>query len=233
MPNPFFRFKQFTVYHQHNAMKVTTDSCLFGAWVADEMGNVNSKMKNGLDIGTGTGLLSLMITQKNDVIIDAVEIDIKAAEEAKENIENSPWKQNIRVHHQNILNFHPEHQYDFIVCNPPFYENELQSENSKKNTAHHSEQLTLNQVLNFIKTNLTPTGVFYILLPGKRETKLKLMLQEMDLHIQKAVMVHLSDSNKRIMICGVKYPVHEMEEEQIHVNDERFKYLLKDYYLYA
>lgn len=238
MPNPYFRFKQFTVYHQHNEMKVTTDGCLFGAWVADEMQNeipiaIGSKIKNVLDIGTGTGLLSLMIAQKNEVRIDAVEIDERAAQEAKENIENSPWKKHITVHNKDIKTFQAGDQYNVIVCNPPFYENEWTSDNSRKNTAHHSQDLSLNEVLERIKKHLSDTGTFYLLMPAKRETKLKLMMEEMRLYIHKLVSVNLSATNKRIMISGRKQQVQEIVTEHITVNDERFNQLLKDYYLYA
>ena len=214
-------------------MKVTTDVCLFGAWVAKEMKNGKWKINNVLDIGTGTALLSLMIAQKNEVKIDAIEIDEKGAKEAKENIENAPWKERIVVHHEDILKFHCDHLYDSIICNPPFYENEWTSDNSRKNTAHHSQHLSLSQVLESIKTHLSDRGLFYLLLPGKRETKLKLMLEEIGLHIHKLVTVHLSASNKRIMIAGSKQQVQEIETDQITVNDEQFNFLLKDYYLYA
>ena len=233
MPNPYFRFKQFTVYHQHNAMKVTTDACLFGAWVAEEIQNEKRKRENVLDIGTGTGLLALMIAQKNDVEIDAIEIDKDAAEEAKDNVANSPWKDHIVVDVADILKFQPNQQYDAIICNPPFYENEWTSDNSRKNTAHHSQHLSLKEVLEVIKTNLSEKGIYYLLLPAKRETKLKLMLEETGLHIHKLVTVNLSASNKRIMISGSKEIATEIQTEQISVNDERFKLLLKDYYLYA
>ena len=90
MANPFFQFKQFTVFHDQCAMKVTTDACLFGAWVAKKMSEKNWNEKKMLDIGTGSGLLSLMIAQQNNLFIDAVEIDIFAAKQAKENLASSP-----------------------------------------------------------------------------------------------------------------------------------------------
>ena len=214
-------------------MKVTTDACLFGAWVAEEMQNAKGKMKNILDIGSGTGLLSLMVAQKNNSRIDAVEIDRYAAEEANENIQNAPWKEQITIHHLNILEFHPDHLYDAIICNPPFYENEWTSDNSRKNTSHHSQHLNLKEVLDVIKKHLSEQGIYYLLLPAKRETKLKFMLEEMGLHIHKLVTVSLSPSNKRIMISGSKQSIRQIETGQITVNDERFKTLLKDYYLYA
>src|SRR5215213_2272797 len=112
MANPYFKFKQFTIYHNRCAMKVTTDSCFFGAWAAEKIKNDELKIKNVLDIGTGTGLLSIMIAQKKEVAIDAVEIDNDASQQAKENVEASPWKNRIRIFNENILSFEPDKKYD-------------------------------------------------------------------------------------------------------------------------
>src|SRR5690242_3549572 len=126
MGNNYFQFKQFKVTQEHAAMKVTTDSCLFGAWAAKEALDSGSGKHavNLLDIGTGTGLLSLMVSQKIPVHIDAVEIEPGAASEAKANIDASPWAHTIHLHAADIISFENEKQYDIILSNPPFYENE-------------------------------------------------------------------------------------------------------------
>ena len=101
-------------------MKVTTDACLFGAWAATEIEKEKWKMKTCFDIGTGTGLLSLMMTQKNNILIDAIEIDEEAAEQAKENIAASSWAAQITVIRENVANCMPAKKYDCIISNPPF-----------------------------------------------------------------------------------------------------------------
>src|SRR6186997_1678891 len=116
MPNPYFQFKQFTINHDRCAMKVTTDSCLFGSWCAEEIKNENNKeeTKKILDIGTGSGLLSLMIAQKNDCFIDAIEMDEAAAQQAIQNIAASAWNDGINVHQINALDYSYQQPYDAI-----------------------------------------------------------------------------------------------------------------------
>ena len=143
-------------------MKVTTDACLFGAWATNEMQGLN--LAHILDMGTGTGLLALMVAQKTHASIDAVEIDPAAAEEAEENIKKSPWLDRIRLMQQDIRTFVPGKLYDVIICNPPFYENELASENVKKNLAHHNTEWSLREVFDNIYRLLNAKGTFFLLL---------------------------------------------------------------------
>jgi tRNA1Val (adenine37-N6)-methyltransferase len=108
MANPFFRFKQFTTYHDRCAMKVTTDACLFGAWVASTISKEQGiHQPNFLDVGSGTGLLSLMVAQKSKAFIDAIEIDKQAASQAAENIAASAWSNRINVIPQDLLHWTP------------------------------------------------------------------------------------------------------------------------------
>ena len=154
-------------------MKVTTDSCLFGAWTAEEVRNQNVEVRTIFDIGTGTGLLPLMISQKSNATVDTIEIDKEAYEQAIENIKASPSANRINIIHGDANEFLNPAQYDIIISNPPFYENELKSGNTKKNKAHHDEGLQLDGLLNIIQRNLKPGGKFYLLLPYKRNDEIE------------------------------------------------------------
>jgi tRNA1Val (adenine37-N6)-methyltransferase len=240
MANPYFQFKQFTVYHDCCAMKVTTDSCVFGAWVAKDMASEEKEISSVLDIGSGTGLLSLMIAQKNDVKIDAVEIDGGASMQSKQNVAASPWKDRIQVVNEDVRQFRSVSKFDCIVSNPPFYENQLTSETKTKNIAHHSEELTLPELLKTIKMNLEKDGVFYLMFPFKRRRELVQLLKKNDLYTQDIVM--LSQSLKhapfRVIVKGSSIKGKPRESTSISVWDEEQQYtaafieLLKDYYLY-
>lgn len=221
-------------------MKVTTDSCLFGAWAAREIQNANIHIQKVLDIGTGTGLLSLMIAQKNSVCIDAVEIDSDAAAQAEENINLSPWDKNIRIYNQDILNFRTGLKYDCIICNPPFYENELSSAEQRKNIAHHSAQITIRQVLHVIKNNLKEGGIFFLMFPVKRQKEVDDLFDKNGLHfVRKTILKQSVDHSAfRIIAMATNKNVDEVETSEISIWNQSQQYttafidLLKDYYLH-
>ena len=241
MPNPYFQFKQFTIYHDRCAMKVTTDTCLFGSWCAEDI-NANTNSDNEInlfEIGTGSGLLSLMVAQKTNCIIDAIEIDEEAAQQAEENIFASPWKERITVHNEDVLQFNFLKPYDIILSNPPFYENELSSGNKKKDTAHHGEGLRLEALVQLIKQYLNPSGCFYLLLPFKRIVEAESILEKEELFINKKLIVHQSIAHQpfRVIIKG-GHDQQVKQEQQIFITGDNGKYtkefttLLQEYYLY-
>ncbi|MEO5968249.1 MAG: methyltransferase, partial [Ferruginibacter sp.] len=143
MANNYFSFKEFTIQQSDCNMKVCTDSCLFGAWVAQDI-YVNKKDEiNVLDVGTGTGLLSLMISQLNNSLnINAVEIHSPSALQAEQNVLNSPWSRKIEIIEVGILDFKPTHKYDIIITNPPFFAGSLKSPNENQNIPKHESDLT-------------------------------------------------------------------------------------------
>ena len=223
-------------------MKVTTDACLFGAWVAEEVRSQESGVSRSLDIGAGTGLLALMLAQKNpEMKIDAIEIDKDAAEQAKINVGSSPWKEQINIIRDDVKEFSFEKEFDLIISNPPFYENEIQSATESKNVAHHSENLTLKELLVIIKDQLMKTGSFFLLLPYKRNDEIKKLFKDHELNISKILFVRQSVKHDyfRIFIKGSLIAEEkETEFDEISIWNEKQRYtnefvrLLKDYYLH-
>ncbi|MDZ4792834.1 MAG: methyltransferase [Bacteroidota bacterium] len=245
MANSYFQFKQFTIQQDQCAMKVTTDSCLFGAWAAEKIKEEEIVFNNCLDIGTGTGILSLMLAQKKlTAKIYAIEIDADAAKQAQSNAEASPWKDRIFIMPGDAkdMPYTFEKEYDVIISNPPFYENELTSPVAQKNTAHHDSGLLLSDLLQVIKDRLHPEGCFYLLLPYKRLVEAGLLFQKYQLAIKHTTLVRQSPQHDpfRFFVAGQ----HINNSETIYKKDEliikddsgayspAFTHLLKDYYLY-
>lgn len=244
MSNSYFQFKQFIIQQDRCAMKVTTDGCLFGAWVAEKVVSSESGVNKILDIGTGTGLLSLMLAQKINTSIDALEIDKDSFEQAIKNVKASAWKEKISVHHIDAKEFSGTHRYDLIISNPPFYENELKSENNQKNIAHHSDKLELSELMVTIKNNLAPDGIFCLLLPFKRNDEMKIILPRQGFTITQITYVRQSVIHDyfRIMLIG-KFKTDETTNpiiDELSIKDDSpehsytpaFTALIKEYYLH-
>lgn len=218
-------------------MKVCTDSCLFGAWVNRKI--KESKFSHALDIGTGTGLLSLMAAQGNNLKIDAIEIEQNAALQAKENIAASKWEELISVHHLSLQTFTPIIKYDVIFSNPPFYENYLMSDEEGKNAAKHNTTLTLSEIVRFIKQNLSKEGIAMILLPFHRLDYFEQILTKERFHIREKVLVKQTPNHTtfRAMVCFGKIKTEQSNTREIIIRNgenqytEEFKTLLKEYYL--
>lgn len=215
-------------------MKVTTPACLFGAWCAEKISNLSGS-KSALDIGTGTGLLSLMIAQKSGLPIDAVEIDADAAMEAKENLRTSPFT-SIELIKGDLITCDLPH-YDVIFSNPPFYENELKSPDASRNIAHHSESLSWKELFSFIQDHLSQTGKFFLLLPLKRMKDLESFARLNKLYLNEIVKVKPTPAQAALWIMaeGGKEET-ECNITEIIIRDgneytKAFIALLKDYYL--
>lgn len=160
MSNSYFRFKQFTIHQDRCAMKVSTDACIQGAWtpvVADS---------RVLDIGAGTGLLSLMLAQKDSTInIDAIEMDSEAAAQAKENVDASSWADRVVVVEADAAQYVYQHKYNLIISNPPFFNNSLLGNSHQRNSARHTITLSYQGLFDIIAANLADDGVASVLLP--------------------------------------------------------------------
>lgn len=220
-------------------MKVCTDSCLFGAWMNEWIIKTKLNFSNALDIGTGSGLLSLMLVQNHSFDIDAVEIDSSAFNQSKQNIANTKWNNQINVHHTSLQDFLPTKKYDFIFSNPPFYENDLKSNDSSKNLAKHDSGLSLETLINFIDKNLSDTGFAALILPFHRKKNIEKLIKDFSFSIVAQTLVKQSASHNyfRTMILFSKQSALQQENE-INIYEERNMYsdkflqLLKAYYLH-
>ncbi len=161
MSNTYFQFKQFRIDQDRCAMKVTTDACIQGAWTPILPG-----VKRVLDIGTGTGLLALLLAQRNQQItVDAIEFDAQAAGQAADNVNASPWKDRINIVEADVRGYRAADKYDLIITNPPFFNNSLLSEKDSKNMARHTLSLTYTELIAAVQANLSDDGYVSIMLP--------------------------------------------------------------------
>lgn len=235
MPNTYFQFKQFRIEQEKCAMKVCTDSCLFGAWT-----EIEEHTSTILDIGTGTGLLSLMLAQKSSAHIYGIEIDENACLQTEANFNNSPWKNRLKLIMSDVLNFEPEYLFDFIICNPPFYEKEMASQTKGEQIAKHSLQLNLAALLEKIIRLLNPNGKFAILLPYYRKAELEMLANKHKYKPQKTLHLKQTPNHNYFRYAAVfsKDENDIISNEHISIKDEANEYtyeaqrLLRPYYLY-
>jgi tRNA1Val (adenine37-N6)-methyltransferase len=235
MPNSYFRFKQFTIQQDRCSMKVCTDSCIFGAWTA---GRLNGAVKV-LDIGTGTGLLSLMLAQKNRARFDAIELDEDAFDQAVDNIEASPWGTSIRAIHADLRDHRFNKKYDFIISNPPFFVSNLRSPSRGINRARHDESLTLEELISLLPALLEPGGRFSILLPFHRTGDLERLASAEGFFPQEKLLIRQTPSHKpfrSVSLFAQTNPTTTVSEE-LTIRDKdgnettALRQMMKDYYL--
>ena len=230
--NTHFSFKQFTIHQDQTAMKVTTDACILGAYTDC------TKARNILDIGTGTGLLALMLAQKGEAKIDAVEMDKNAYNQTVTNIKGSVFKDKISVFNTSIQDFATLKSYDLIISNPPFFQNHLKSETLARNNSLHTDSLSFEDLLNSILRLLTFDGTFIVLLPAYQSSVFEQLSTSTGLYPQKKLTIRHRNDTKilRIITTFGRIKKEIIHEELIIKNPDEsyspdFQALLKDYYL--
>lgn len=234
MPNPYFRFKKFTVFHDRCAMKVGTDGVLLGAWA-----NITG-VQQILDIGTGTGLIALMLAQRSPAQIDAVEIDPEACNQARENINNSPWSNRIKVYHNSIQNYanNCPKRYNLLISNPPFFSNASKAAIKARTVARHSDSLDQFEILQITENLLCEDGRLAIIYPIEQAETLQKKAESFGFYCQRKLYVKstLQSPIKRILLQFGKNPL-EYEESTLIIETARHTYsaefvdLIKDFYL--
>ena len=235
MASPF-NFKQFTIQQDRCAMKIGTDGVLLGAWVSLE-----NNPESVLDIGAGTGILSLQIAQRCLAeTIEAIEIDEGAFEQCVENFESSSWGDRLFCFHASAQEFatEVEEEYDLIISNPPFYSDDYKSEDTKRNTARFTDTLPFRDLSIVAFQFLSEKGVFALILPRKEEESFITLASEVGLFPKRICRVRgTATSEVKRSLLEFSFKKTEIVYEELiieisrHNYTEEYKNLTKDFYL--
>ena len=231
-----FTFKQFQVNQDRCAMKIGTDGVLLGAWTP----LINNPF-NILDIGAGTGILSLMLAQRSNAEqIDAIEIDEDAYEQCVENFEASPWGDKLFCFHAGLDEFvdEPEDEYDLIISNPPFYTDDYKSDNSSRDLARFEDALPFEELIEAAALLLSDNGIFSVIIPFKEEERFVSLCKELDLFPLKITRVKGTPTTeiKRSLLAFCKMEQTPLIDELVieisrHNYTPEYIELTKDFYL--
>jgi tRNA1Val (adenine37-N6)-methyltransferase len=214
---------------------VGTDAVLLGSWVNA------SNAKTILDIGTGTGIIALMLAQKSPARIDAIDIDSNAFIQATENVNQCNWKDRIDVHHISLQQFTKEsdHKYDLIVSNPPYFIDSSKASEESRTNARHTDQLPFKDLLDGVLKLLNPNGKFYVILPTKEAELFREEAEKNKLFLTKLtrIITRADKPEKRLMMRYefIQRAFSEssitIEKDERHSYTDEYKELTKDYYL--
>jgi tRNA1Val (adenine37-N6)-methyltransferase len=232
-----FKFKQFTVQQDKCAMKIGTDGVLLGAWCP-----VDNNPFSVLDIGAGTGILSLMLAQRSNAEqIDSLEIDEEAYEQCVENFENSPWSDRLFCFHAGLDEFvdEPEDEYDLIISNPPFYSEDYKTENLQRDLARFQDALPFEDLIEAADLLLSENGIFAVIIPFKEEEKFIDLCAEAELYPVRVTRVKGTPTTeiKRSLLAFKRYELPVLEANELVIETSRHQYtdeyinLTKEFYL--
>ena len=231
-----FTFKQFSVNQERCAMKIGTDGVLLGAWTP-----LINNPYNVLDIGAGTGILSIMLAQRSNAEqIDAIEIDEDAYEQCVENLEASPWGDKLFCFHAGLDEFvdEPEDEYDLIISNPPFYTDDYKSDNVSRDLARFEDALPFEELIEAAALLLSDNGIFSVIIPYKEEEQFVSMCKELDLFPIQITRVKGTPTSdiKRSLLAFTRVTQTPLIDELVietarHQYTSEYIELTKDFYL--
>lgn len=208
MSTPYFRFKQFTIWHDRCAMKVGTDGVLLGAWAGTTDSpvanpDITSPVDRILDIGTGSGLIALMLAQRfPNAIIDGIDIDPSAVLQAKDNFSASPFSTRLHASSSPLQAWQPKAKYDMIVSNPPYFSNSLLCLDNMRTIARHDNILSFAELLEHSNRLLTQAGTLSLVLPADAENAILAEAKLQHLYCVRLCRVHTTATKpaKRLLI---------------------------------
>lgn len=232
-----FTFKQFSVNQDQCAMKIGTDGVLLGAWCP-----IDNNPYSILDIGAGTGILSLMLAQRTNADqIDAIEIDENAYEQCVDNFELSPWSDRLFCFHAGLDEFmeEPEDQYDIIISNPPFYTEDYKTENEQRDLARFADAMPFEDLVETAKLLLSENGIFAVIIPFKEEAHFIDLCAQAELFPVKVTRVKGSHTTPivRSLLAFKRYELSVLTADELVIEINRHEYtddyinLTKDFYL--
>ena len=232
-----FQFKQFFVEQDRCAMKIGTDGVLLGAWTPVE----NNPLRI-LDIGTGTGVIALMLAQRSNAEqIDALEIDEEAYEQSVDNFENSPWSDRLFCFHAGLDEFveEPEDEYDLIVSNPPFYTDDYKSDNEPRDLARFADAMPFEDLIEAADLLLSENGIFTVIIPFKEEENFLAIAATYELYPLKITRVKGTPTTeiKRSLLALSRNESTTLPFDELIIETSRHQYtreyieLTKDFYL--
>ena len=235
MPN--FKFKQFTVQQDQCAMKIGTDGVLLGAWAP-----IKHQPFSILDIGTGTGVIALMLAQRSNAAqIDALEIDENAYEQATDNFENSPWNDRLFCFHAGLDEFmeEPEDEYDLIVSNPPFYAEDYKTNDAHRDLARFQDALPFEDLIEAADLLLSENGIFAAIIPFKEEDRFLAIANEFELYPMQITRVKGTPTSeiKRSLLAFSRNQIDNPLLDELIIEIGRHEYtpeyigLTKEFYL--
>lgn len=235
MSNDYFQFRQFVVHQQRCAMKVGTDGTLLGAWAAAPSGQCRI-----LDIGTGTGLIALMMAQRfPEAEVTGIDIDEDAVAQAVENVRLSPFSERVRIYRQDIVNFTDIIGFDAIVSNPPYFVDSLACPDDQRTIARHAVSLTYEQLMHQVYRLLKDEGRFSVVVPSDCRAKIEAAACLEGFFTTRVCLIKTTPRKqpKRQLIEFQKHPVSELDisegviEVSPNVRSEWYQQLTKEFYI--